>query len=279
MTILVFGRTGQVATELARLPDVLCLGRKVADLTDPAACADIVKSHRPRAVINAAAYTNVDRAEQEERIAHLVNAESPKAIAQACADIEVPFVHISTDYVFDGTGQTPWTPDARTCPQNVYGRTKQSGEVAIRDVGGRFAILRTSWVFSPHRENFVKSMLGLGATREVLRVVADQIGGPTPARDIALACHTIANELIDVPHKTGVYHLAGTPDCSRAEFARKIFAAAQVSCDVEDILTSEFPTPAKRPVNSRLNCESLECEFGIPRPDWRSYLQDQFADG
>ena len=175
MTILVFGKTGQVATELSRLPHVLCLRRKDADLMNPAACAEAIKSRRARAVINAAAYTNVDRAEAEEHIACMVNSQSPKGIAQACADMDIPFVHISTDYVFDGLGRKPWAPETRPNPQNAYGRTKLAGEVAIREVGGKFAILRTSWVFSPKGENFVKSMLRLGATRDVLSVVSDQI--------------------------------------------------------------------------------------------------------
>ncbi|SMX32740.1 dTDP-4-dehydrorhamnose reductase [Octadecabacter ascidiaceicola] len=278
MTILAFGRTGQVATELSYLPNVMCFGRDDADLTDPVACAKLVETHRPRAVINAAAYTNVDRAEVEEDIAHLVNAEAPKAIAQACADIDIPFVHISTDYVFDGSGHDPWPPDARPFPLNTYGRTKLSGENAISEVGGRYVILRTSWVFSPNGENFVKSMLRLGATRDELRIVADQVGGPTPARDIALACHTIAKELMVSPGKAGVYHLSGTPDCSRADFAREIFTIAQMPCDVEAILTCEFPTPADRPKNSRLDCGSLEQRFGISRPNWHSYLQAQLTE-
>lgn len=277
MTILVFGKTGQVATELACLPDVHCLGRKDADLSDPAICAKAIALHRPSAVINAAAYTDVDRAEGDERIAHVVNALSPKAMAQACAGIDIPFVQISTDYVFDGSGQEPWVPAAHTCPQNVYGRTKRAGEAAIREVGGRFAVLRTSWVFSPSGANFVKSMLKHGAACEGLTVVSDQFGGPTPARDIAIACHFIAIALMDAPEKTGVYHLSGAPDCTRADFAREIFAAAQLSCAVKDVPSSQFPTPAQRPKNSRLDCESLEKVFGIQRPDWRASLRDQLT--
>ena len=277
MTILVFGKTGQVATELSRLPDVVCLNREDVDLVDPTACVNAIIFYRPRAVINAAAYTNVDRAETEEHIAHLVNAQSPRAMAQACADIAIPFVHISTDYVFDGSGQKAWSPDGPTVPQNAYGRTKLAGEIAIRDVGGRFAILRTSWVFSPHGGNFVKSMLRLGAATDALSVVSDQAGGPTPAHDIALACHTIANALIEAPDKAGVYHLSGAPDCNRADFAREIFATVQMSCTVNDIPSSQFPTPAKRPANSRLDCESLERTFGIQRPDWRTRLWDQLT--
>jgi dTDP-4-dehydrorhamnose reductase len=278
MTILVFGKTGQVATELSPLSDVLCLGRADVDLTDPMACANAIASHRPRAVINAAAYTDVDRAEVEENIAQVVNTRAPQVMAQACADIDIPFVHISTDYVFDGSGSEPWTSDHQPNPQNAYGRTKIAGEAAIREIGGRFAILRTSWVFSAHGKNFVKSMLKFGATRDEFCVVSDQIGGPTPAREVALACHAIAKALMDAPEKAGVYHLSGMPDCNRADFARQIFTAAKVSCKVDEIPTSQFPTPAERPLNSRLDCQSLEQIFGVRRPDWRAYLCDQLTE-
>ncbi len=277
MTILVFGKTGQVATELSPLSGVLCLGRADVDLTDPMACTNAIASHRPQAVINAAAYTDVDRAEVEEDIAQVVNAGAPQAMAQACADIDIPFVHISTDYVFDGSGAEPWTSDHQPDPQNAYGRTKLAGEAAIREIGGRFAVLRTSWVFSAHGQNFVKSMLKLGTTRDELSVVSDQIGGPTPAREIALACHAIANALTGAPEKAGVYHLSGMPDCNRADFAREIFSHAKLSCKVNDISTSQFPTPAKRPLNSRLDCQGLEQKFGVRRPDWRAYLRDQLT--
>lgn len=278
MTFLVFGRTGQVATELAALPDTLCLGRDSADLGDPAACAAAIKLHAPRAVINAAAYTAVDGAETDADTAQTVNADAPAAMAQACADLGIPFVHISTDYVFDGTGTAPWTPDAPTGPQNVYGRTKLAGEMAVRAAGGVHAILRTSWVVSAHGANFVKTMLRLGADRDALTVVGDQIGGPTPARDIAAACHTIARHLIDDANTSGTYHFSGTPDCSWADFARAIHSAAGLACDVTDITTADYPTPAARPANSRLDCSSLETTFSIVRPDWRDGLAKILVD-
>jgi dTDP-4-dehydrorhamnose reductase len=272
MSILVFGKTGQVATELARLPDTICIGRDVADLSDPAACAAAIRSHGPRAVINAAAYTAVDRAEQDEAAALAVNATAPGVMAQTCAGLGIPFVHISTDYVFAGDGEAPWAPDAPTNPLGAYGRTKLAGEQAIEAAGGTHAILRTSWVVSAHGNNFVKTMLRLGAEREALNIVADQIGGPTGAREIAAACHAIALQLHTDSTKTGTYHFAGSPDCSWADFARAIFARAQINCMVTDIPSSDYPTPARRPLNSRLDCDSLAATFAITRPHWENTL-------
>jgi dTDP-4-dehydrorhamnose reductase len=275
MRLLVFGRTGQVATELVRLaPDATYLGRDTADLADPAACAAAIAAHRPDAVINAAAWTAVDRAESEEPAAHVVNAAAPAAMATACAALGVPLVHISTDYVFDGSGTAPFAPIAPTGPLGAYGRTKLAGERAVRASGATHAILRTSWVFSAHGANFVKTMLRLSDTRDRLTVVADQTGGPTPAAAIARACLTIAAQLAADPAKSGTYHFAGAPDVTWADFARAIFTAAGRSCHVEDIPTSAFPTPARRPANSRLDCATTATTFGIARPDWRAGLAD-----
>ncbi|MBF9048132.1 dTDP-4-dehydrorhamnose reductase [Rhodobacterales bacterium LSUCC0031] len=272
MTFLVFGTTGQVATELRALAPVTALGRTQADLSDPAACAAAIHAHRPRAVINAAAYTAVDRAESEEALATIINADAPAAMARACADLGIPFVHISTDYVFAGGGDRPWRPDAPTAPLGGYGRSKCLGEEGVRAAGGVYAILRTSWVVSAHGQNFVKTMLRLGAERAALSVVADQIGGPTPARAIAAACLSIAGQLVSDATKTGTYHFAGAPDTSWADFARAIMAAANLPCRIDDIPTSAYPTPAKRPLNSRMDCSATEAAFGIPRPDWRAGL-------
>ena len=191
--ILVFGKTGQVANELQRLSGVTALGREDVDLSDPAACAVAIREHAPKAVINAAAYTAVDRAEEEEHLATVINGDAPTAMAKACAELGIPLVHISTDYVFNGTGNTPYRPDDATEPQNAYGRSKLAGEIGIRNSRAVYAILRTSWVVSAHGTNFVKTMLRLSETRDALNVVSDQIGGPTPARDIAAACLQIAN--------------------------------------------------------------------------------------
>lgn len=275
MSVLVFGRTGQVATELTRrAPDAVFLGRDAADLTDPAACADAIHAHAPRAVINAAAYTAVDKAEEDQATAMRVNAEAPGAMAQACAGLGIPLVHISTDYVFDGSGAKPRQPSDSVAPINTYGRSKLAGEDMIVQAGGTYAILRTSWVVSAHGANFVRTMLRLSETRDALNIVDDQIGGPTCAADIAAACLAIVDQLIADPVKSGVYHFSGAPDVSWKNFAEAIFAAAGRTLAVTGIPTSDYPTPAQRPLNSRLDCSATEATFGISRPDWRAGLHD-----
>ncbi|MGV0909081.1 dTDP-4-dehydrorhamnose reductase [Martelella sp. FOR1707] len=270
--ILVFGQSGQVATELKRiLPDAVFLSRQEADLANPAACAVAIAEHRPAAVINAAAYTAVDKAESDEETALNVNATAPGAMARAAAELGIPFVHISTDYVFAGTGDKPFSPDDPTAPLGAYGRTKLAGEQLVARAGGPFAILRTSWVFSAHGGNFVKTMLRLAESRDSLTIVADQIGGPTSARAIALACKVMAEQLIRDPAKSGIYHFSGAPDTSWADFARAIFEMAGRAVTVTDIPTSDYPTPAARPLNSRLDCSTLSA-FGLARPDWRADL-------
>ena len=219
MSILVFGKTGQVACELQHLhPEFTYLSREEADLSNPDACAEAILATKPSAVINAAAYTAVDHAEDEESLAYTINAAAPAAMANACATLGIPFVHISTDYVFDGSGEMSRAPDAPTAPINAYGRTKLAGEEAIRASGALHAILRTSWVFSGHGNNFVKTMLRLSEARDTLSIVADQIGGPTPASSIAIACATIAQNL----NKSGSHYNRhrhphkGLPNTSRA---------------------------------------------------------------
>lgn len=266
--VLVFGQSGQVATELGRL-GATTVGRDVADLGDPAACAALILSSDADAVINAAAWTAVDKAESEEVAATVVNGEAPALMAKAAKDKGIPFVHISTDYVFDGSGNAPWSPKDRTGPLGAYGRSKLAGELGVQAAGG--TVLRTSWVFSAHGANFVKTMLRLGAERERLTIVGDQIGGPTAAADIAATCMAISKALIADPSKSGTYHLSGAPDVSWADFARTIFDKAGLTPVVEDIPTSAYPTPAKRPANSRMDCSAL-ATFGLTRPDWRDGL-------
>lgn len=276
MKVLLIGRTGQVATEILRRapPDVevTALGREAADLSNPAACAEAVLAAEADAVINAAAWTAVDLAEVEEEEARLVNGQAPGAIALAAAKRGLPLVHLSTDYVFDGAGATPFPPGHPTAPQNAYGRTKLLGEEGVRSAGGSHVILRTSWVFSAQGTNFVRTMLRLGREREEISVVDDQVGGPTPAAAIAEACLTIAGTLRDGA-EGGTHHFAGTPDTSWAGFARTIMEEAGLGCQVKGIPTSAWPTPALRPLNSRLDCSSLERAFGIARPDWRAGLR------
>ena len=274
MRLLVFGQTGQVARELQRLPhDIIALPRSIADLTDPAACATLIRDTDADAVINAAAYTAVDRAEEEEPLATLINGTAPGAMAVAAAQRGLPFLHISTDYVFDGGGAAAWRPDAPVHPLNAYGRSKLAGEQAIAAAGGASAILRTSWVFSAHGTNFVKTMLRLSETRDALGVVADQIGGPTPARGIAETLARMATAMI-AGQGGGIYHYAGAPDTSWACFARETFARAGRAVTVSDIASTAYPTPAKRPLNSRLDCASLQADFGVTPADWKAALAD-----
>ncbi|HLQ18338.1 MAG TPA: dTDP-4-dehydrorhamnose reductase [Tabrizicola sp.] len=273
MRLLVFGKTGQVARELQRrAPDATYLGREDADLLNPAACAAAISAHDADAIINAAAWTAVDKAETEEAAATVVNGDAPTAMAKAAAAKGLPFLHISTDYVFDGTGDQPFTPDHPTGPLGAYGRSKLKGEQGVRAVGGNHLILRTSWVVSAHGANFVKTMLRLGRERESLNVVADQIGGPTPAADIAEALLTAAKAMTQGA-RGGTHHFAGSPDTSWADFARAIMAEANLPCRIHEIPSSEYPTPAKRPLNSRLDCRAFTAAFGVPRPEWREGLK------
>lgn len=275
--ILVFGKTGQVATELQRQADVTAVDRKQADLSDPNACAQLIRTLRPSIVINAAAYTAVDKAEDEEPLAHVINADAPGLMASACAAQDIPFLHLSTDYVFEGSGETPWTEADPTNPQNAYGRTKLAGEQAVRASGVRHIILRTSWVFSSHGKNFVDTMLRLSDIGNELRVVEDQIGGPTPASDIAATVLTLATALQDGADG-GTYHYAGHPYVSWADFARQIFEEAVCEMTVTGIPSSEYRTPANRPMNSRLDCSKITTDFGIPPADWPNRLGDVIRD-
>ena len=276
--ILVFGKTGQVSRELQKFDTVVALSREDADLTAPKACADAIRHLAPHAVINAAAFTAVDKAEDEEAIATVINGDAPAVMAKACAELGIPFVHISTDYVFEGTGQDAWRPQDQTAPQNAYGRSKLAGEIGIADSGGTYAILRTSWVVSAHGANFIKTMLRLSETRHALNIVGDQIGGPTPASDIALVCLQIVEQLIQDPSKSGIYHFSGTPDVSWADFAREIFEQAGKPVTVTPIPTTDYPTPAQRPLNSRMDCSTTKQAFGIERPDWVTGLRKILDD-
>lgn len=280
---LVFGESGQVARELARrVPEADFVGRARLDLGDAsmdgARLHDWIVARAPTAVINAAAYTAVDGAETEEALAARINGRAPAAMATACATLGIPLVHVSTDYVFDGAGDAPWRPSDAPAPRGAYGRTKQAGEDGVRAAGGTHAILRTSWVFSAHGSNFVRTMLRLSESRAALRVVDDQVGGPTPATDIATACRQIVQALKADPAKSGTYHLAGSPDVSWCAFARAIFAMTGRAVTVTGIPSEDYPTPAPRPRNSRLDCTATAAAFGIARPDWRAGLRAALAE-
>lgn len=276
MKILVFGKTGQVGIELQRQADVTAIDRTQADLSDPTACAEIIRHTDADVIINAAAYTNVDQAEVNESLATTINAVAPAEMAKAAATRGLPFLHISTDYVFDGLGSTARAPEEPTAPINAYGRSKLAGEQGVAACGGTYAILRTSWVFSAHATNFVKTMLRIGREHSALSVVDDQIGGPTPATDIATTLLKMAEQLH--PNNSGIYHYAGAPAVSWKDFAIEIFLQAGLPVEVSGISTSSYPTPAKRPLNSRLDCTTMENMFGIPQPDWRVGLAKVLED-
>ncbi len=268
--ILVFGKTGQLATALSKDPDVVCLGRDQADLCDPEACAAQIRTSDARAIINAAAFTDVDGAETRTDLAHLINASAPTAMARAAAARGLPFVHVSTDYVFDGSGQTPWTESDPPAPTTAYGHSKLAGEQGIIAAGGLYAILRTAWVFSATGRNFLNTMLRLSDSHEVLRIVNDQHGGPTPAEDLARACLHVARNL--TPDTSGLYHYAGAPDTTWAAFAAKIFALSGKATKIVGIASSDYPTPAVRPLNSVLDCRKIHASFGLAQPQWQAAL-------
>ncbi|RFB81551.1 dTDP-4-dehydrorhamnose reductase [Methylovirgula sp. 4M-Z18] len=274
MPLVVLGAHGQVGREVMDL----CLRQdRAARFYDRATCdvANVAALHAAIAesscVINCAAYTAVDKAESETAEAHRINGEAPGLIAQVCCIHAVPLLHLSTDYVFDGSGSRPWREEDPIAPQNVYGRSKAEGEARIRAVLPQHIILRTSWVFGAHGQNFVKTMRRLAATRPEISVVSDQRGGPTPAAAIAAALATIADTVAARDDLYGTYHFAGAPAVSWYEFAKVILASLQ-GVRIVPIDSAHYPTPAKRPLNAVLDCHKVHAAFGIEQPDWRTAL-------
>ncbi|MBB5223789.1 dTDP-4-dehydrorhamnose reductase [Amaricoccus macauensis] len=281
MRALIFGSTGQVARELRRAAtglgiEATFLDRAAADLADPAACAAAVRAASADVVVNAAAYTAVDRAEDEPDLATRINGETPGAIAAACDAKGVPFLHVSTDYVFDGTSGRAWREDDPTGPLGAYGHSKLAGEQAIIAACPDHVILRTAWVFSAHGANFVKTMLKVGKDRPEMRVVGDQEGCPTAAADIAGALWTIAGDWGRGRGRAGIFHYAGAPATSWAGFASAIFERTSWPARpaVTEIATADWPTKAVRPANSVLDCSAIEAAYGIAQPDWRLALDE-----
>ena len=285
MRVLVTGRTGQIARSLveaaARRPELelIAVGRPVLDLETSRSIAAVVTETRPDVVINAAAYTAVDQAEDEPDHAFRVNAEAAGEIAECSRASGARLIHVSTDYVFDGTQTEAYAPDAATNPLGVYGRSKLEGEQAVRAGTPDHLIVRAAWVYSPFGRNFVKTMMQLADRQEVVRVVADQRGNPSSAADIAEALLRIV-ERWRAGERTGLgetYHLAGTGSSSWAEFATAIFAACERhglhTCRVEPITTEEYPTRARRPRNSVLDCSRFAQDFAFQMPDWRESLE------
>lgn len=276
--ILIFGKTGQVATEFKYYGETVLLDRSDADLSNPQSCEDAIYRHNPKFVINAAAYTSVDLAEDNEQLAITINATSPTIMALACSKLNIPFVHISSDYVFDGSGKNPWNTDNITNPKNAYGRSKLIGEQGIINSGAIYAILRTSWVFSSNGTNFVTNMLKLSKANNSLRIVSDQIGGPTPAHSIAKVCLDIGHQLINDPSKSSIYHYSGGPNVSWYDFAKEIFIISGIEMNLKPIKTTEYVTPARRPLNSRLDMSKTERNLKIQRPSWRHGLINVLQD-
>ena len=276
--ILVLGSKGQVASELKRLPGVVCLARPEMDFRDVESVRSAVLKFKPSAIINAAAYTSVDQAESDEKLAYLLNCHAPRAIAEICNTLSIPLIHISTDYVFDGTKRRQYLPHDPCNPINLYGASKRAGELAVSTSGCQHVTLRTSWIFSAYGANFVKTMLRIVRQNKNLSVVSDQFGGPTSARSIAEACLMIANKARKDSSVYGTFHFSGCPIVSWFEFANEIFYQAGVSANVKPISTSEFSTIARRPAFSALNCDKTFEVFGISQPDWRADLGEVLSE-
>ena len=286
--ILLLGANGQLGTELrrslvplgeivaatlsGRIDDAEC---EAADFADPQSLQPLVERVAPDIVVNAAAHTAVDRAEQERDLAFAINAEAPDVLARACAARGARLVHYSTDYVFDGGGTRPYREDDPTSPLGVYGHSKRAGELAVLGGSARHLLFRTAWVYAAHSHNFLRTMLRVGAERDELRVVADQVGTPTPA---ALIADVTAHALQGDPQRSGVWHLTPTGQTSWHGFAEALFEGAVARGllarrpKVEAITTADFPTPATRPAYSVLDCTALQRDFGIQLPDWREGL-------
>jgi dTDP-4-dehydrorhamnose reductase len=282
--ILLLGRTGQVGWELNRsllpLGDVTALSRSEADFSHPLSLRNIVRASRPDIIVNAVAYTAVDKAESEEPLAHLINGDGPGVLAEEAKRSNALLVHYSTDYVFDGTKPEPYVEEDKPNPINAYGRTKLSGEQNVQTIGCRHLILRTSWVYSSRGQNFVKTILRLAQQRNELRIVADQIGAPTSARFIADVTSEIltkiqCRESSSASEAGGIYHLTASSHTSWHGFAQAILDAAKspllkANCrpTLIPIPTEQYPLPAPRPRNCRLNCDELFTRFGMPCPTW-----------
>jgi dTDP-4-dehydrorhamnose reductase len=291
MRILVTGTHGQLASSLVEvaecIPDitVITAGRPALDLLDPLSVRQAIFSARPDVVVSAAAYTAVDRAEDEQDLAYRVNVDGAACVAETTAALGIPVIHISTDYVFSGASSKPYLEEDEADPKTVYGYTKLLGEQAVAGLNPRHIILRTSWVYSPFGTNFVKTMLRVALERRTISVVSDQWGNPTCALDLAAAIlHAAKHPACERP---GIYHLAGTGDTNWSGFARQIFLASKTDggpiADVLDIASAEYRTKAKRPLNSRLSCEKFAQTFGWRAPAWqdsaRAVVLRILADG
>lgn len=289
MRIAVTGREGQVVSSLlkrgaAEGHEIIAIGRPDLDLAQPDTIGPALAAARPDVIVSSAAYTAVDRAESESHLAYAINSQGAGMVAEAAWTLGVPLVHISTDYVFSGTGNRPYIETDATGPAGVYGASKLAGEVAVLEAyGENSAVLRTAWVYSQFGSNFVKTMLRLASERDEVGVVADQFGNPTSALEIASGILRVAQNLAgnsDKPMR-GIFHMTAAGEASWADFAEAIFAASQShngpSARVRRITTAEYPTPAVRPINSRLDCSHIRDIHGVVLPDWRKSTDDIVA--
>ncbi|NMY52159.1 dTDP-4-dehydrorhamnose reductase [Pseudomonas sp. WS 5011] len=287
MKVLLLGQHGQVSQELQRAlhgaAELTVLGREQLDLAQPERIRQQVQHLSPELIINAAAHTAVDQAESEPELAFAINATAPGILAETAAELSVPLIHYSTDYVFDGSMAEPYRENDATNPLSVYGRSKLAGEQAIQAVGGMHLILRTSWVYSQHGKNFLLTMQRLLQERESLSVVDDQIGAPTWAGTIAQAtAQLITHWRSGHPGPWGVYHLTAQGETSWFGFASAIAAhlhsQGKTVATLHPILSSAYPTPAQRPLNSRLDCSSLQQDWQVQLPTWQAALEQCLAD-
>ena len=295
MKVLLLGKNGQVGWELQRslapLGELVALDRQgapglVGDVSDLEGLAATVRALRPQLIVNAAAHTAVDKAESEPDLARRLNAEAPAVLAREAAACGALLVHYSTDYVFDGSGERPWREDDATGPLGVYGRTKLEGEQAIAASGCRHLILRTSWVYAARGGNFAKTMLRLARERERLTVIDDQWGAPTGAELIADVTAQAVAQLRQAPGKSGLYHLAAAGATTWFEYAKYVLAEAQRAqpaiemkvTEVTPIATRDYPTPARRPHNSRLDCTRLQAAFDLRLPPWQDGVRRMLAE-
>lgn len=285
MKLLCIGKSGQVARALQELCtsrgiDLVALGRPQVDLTDRQSLEIAIEQHAPHVIVNAAAFTQVDLAETDKDTAHAVNADGPKDLAEICAQRSIPLIHISTDYVFDGSGAEAFGEDASTAPINAYGASKLVGEQAVRIGHDQHVILRTSWVYSPFGNNFIKTMLRLAREKGGASVVDDQIGSPTSAIDIADAILDIAGHIHanPQPNQFGVFHFSASGEASWADVAALIFKTyeARIGCKIalKRIPSSDYPTPAARPLNSRLKTTKITETFGIKPKQWTDRVRE-----
>jgi len=281
--ILIMGAGGQVGHQLAIATtpcEVIALTRSQLDITQQATVLDTVKSHQPDIIINAAAYTAVDKAEQESDLAFAINRDGVKYLALAAKEARIPLLHVSTDFVFDGEKEDAYTEDDPTAPLGVYSQSKADGEAVLREILPEHINLRTSWVFSSHGSNFVRTMLRLGSERDELNIVDDQWGCPTSARSIAQILLLIAHRHLEGESIAwGTYHYANHPKINWYRYAQTIFEMvsginATPSPKLNPIPTSAYPTPVRRPLNSVLDCRKIEAAFGIVRPDWHDELRE-----